>query len=175
MSVNCQSTNSIAHSLDYLRKRIRYESETGLIISLKTKLPVGSARGNNGLLISLQLAGRQFKYFAHRLAVFLHTGIDPVGYAVYHINGDNSDNRWENLAIDDPANNPRNRIHQRKLGRQYGITVIHICKGVRYEARIKVNGVGIYLGRYKTFEEAVEARTKAEVLHGFNTRHELVA
>jgi len=79
MSVNGQSTNNIAHSLKDLRKRFRYESETGLIISLKTKLPVGSVRGNNGLLISLQLDGRQFKYFAHRLAVFLHTGIDPVG------------------------------------------------------------------------------------------------
>jgi hypothetical protein len=173
MSVNGQSTNSFAHSLKDLRERYRYESKTGLVISLRSKKPVGGVQGNNGLLISLQLAGRQFKYFAHRLAVYLHTGEDPVGWAVYHINGDNSDNRWDNLAIDDPANNPRNRIHMRKRGKQYGVTEIGTGKRKRWEARIKFAGKGLYLGRYKTFEEAVAARTAAEIKYGFNLRHVL--
>jgi hypothetical protein len=92
---------------------------------------------------------------------------------IYHVDGNNENNRWVNMSVDVPGNNSRNRIHQRKLGRQYGVTPIQIGKGVRYEAHIKVDGKGIYLGRYKTFEEAVAARTEAEIKYGFNLRHSL--
>ena len=165
------TTNNIAHGLKYLREQYRYEKETGLFINRKTELPVGSVKENRGLLLSLHLHGRRHNYLVHRLIVFIHTGIDPGNSVVYHLDGNNGNNRWENLAIDVPANNMRNPIHQRKLGRQYGITVIHIRKGVRYQAHIKVDGKGIYLGRYKTYEEAVAARTKAEIQYGFNLRH----
>ncbi len=168
-------TNRIAHSLEFLRERYNYDPETGDFISLKTKMRVGSVSGKKGLLLTLRLDGQQIMYSVHRLAVFIHTGEDPVNFVVYHLDGDNCNNRYENLGIDDPANNAKNLIHQRKLGKQYGVTEINTGKGVRWQARIKVNGKGIYLGRYKTFEEAVAARTKAEALHGFNTRHELVA
>ena len=114
-------------------------------------------------------------YYVHRLAVFIHTGIDPAGWAVYHINGDNCDNRLENMSVDDPANNARNPIHQRKLGRQFGITEITTGRGTRWEARIKFDGKAIYLGRYKRREDAVAARLRAEIQYGFNTRHQLVA
>jgi hypothetical protein len=167
------STNSIQHSLKYLRERYRYELETGLLISRKTGLPVGSATRNRGLQIHLQLNGRSVMYYVHRLAVFIHTGIDPGNSVIYHRDGNNDNNRWDNLGFDDPANNPRNRIHQTKLGRQHGISVINTGKRKRWEARIKFAGKGIYLGRYKTFEEAVEARTKAETKYGFNLRHSL--
>jgi hypothetical protein len=166
-------TNRIQHDLEYLRERYRYEPETGLLISRKTGLPVGSVSGNKGLLLTLQLNGRQIMYRVHRLIVFLCTGEDPVGFVVYHRDGNNCNNRLKNLGVDDPANNSRNCIHQIKLGKQYGVTVSGTGKRTRYQARIKVNGKGIYLGRYKTFEEAVAARTKAEIQFGFNMRHEL--
>ncbi len=136
-------TNRIAHSLEFLRERYTYDPETGEFISLKTNLPVGSVSGNKGLLLTLQLNGRQVMYRVHRLAVFIHTGEDPVGFVVYHLDGDNCNNRLKNLGVDAPANNSRNRIHQRKLGKQCGITVSGTGKGVRWLAQIKVNGKGI--------------------------------
>ena len=173
MSVNGQTTNNIAHSLEYLRARYRYDSESGLLYSLKTKLPVGSVSGNRGLVLHIQLDGKQIMYCIHRLIVYIHTGIDPIGFVVYHVNGNNYDNRWENMSVDDPANNAKNRIHQRKLGKQYGVTEINTGKGVRWQARIKVDRKTIYLGRHKSFDDAVAARRKAEALHGFNLRHSL--
>ena len=162
-------TNRIAHSLEFLRERYRYDSETGLLISLKTGLPVGSMSGNKGLLLTLQLNGRQIMYRVHRLAVFIHTGEDPVGFVVYHLDGDNCNNRLKNLGVDDPANNARNKIHQRKAGRIFGVTYVNNAK--RWESRIKVDGVTKYLGRYKRHEDAIAARLKAEVRYGFNLRH----
>jgi hypothetical protein len=134
---------------------------------------VGCADGNRGLHISLKLGGQRFKYYVHRLAIFLHTGKDPVGRVVFHRDGNNENNRWDNLGIDDPANNVKNRIHVRKLGRQFGVTPVHKGESVRWLARIQVDGKAIHLGTYKTFEEAVEARIKAESQYGFNLRHVL--
>jgi hypothetical protein len=165
------TTNRIAHSLEFLRARYHYDPETGLLISRKSKRPVGSISGNKGKVIVLRLNGKQTMYRVHRLAVFLELGIDPIGYVVYHIDGDNCNNRWENLQVDYARNNARNCIHQRRAGRIFGVTWVIDAK--RWEARIKVEGVSKYLGRYKRREDAISARTKAEVAYGFNLRHSL--
>ena len=167
------TTNSIAHSLKYLRELYRYEKETGLLISLIFRKPVGSADGNRGLHISLKLGGQRFKYYVHRLAVFLHTGKDPVGRVVFHRDGNNENNAWPNLALDDPANNVKNRVHVRKLGWQLGVTPVHKGESVKWLSRINFDGKAIHLGTYKTFEEAVAARIKAEIKYGYNLRHPL--
>jgi hypothetical protein len=92
---------------------------------------------------------------------------------VFHRDGNNENNKWSNLATDDPANNIKNKIHVRKLGRQFGVTAIQIGKNVRWLARIHFDGKAIHLGSYKRREDAVEARTKAEIQYGFNLRHSL--
>lgn len=83
----------------------------------------------------------------------------PKGYEVDHINRNTFDNRKENLRIISHKGNMINTGLSRnnKTG----------CKGVYkyprgYLAQINVNGKRIYLGAYKTFEEAVKARRNAE-------------
>lgn len=86
----------------------------------------------------------------------------PDGMVVDHINGDGLDNRRGNLRVCSQQKNLWNRRVQsnNKLG----------VKGVRwnkhknrYEPQIIVNGKKVYLGRYKTVEEASRAYREAAI------------
>lgn len=46
-----------------------------------------------------------------------------------------------------------------------GVSVHHNIKSTVYMAQITVKGKTIYLGRFKTFEEAVRARKEAEITY----------
>lgn len=85
----------------------------------------------------------------------------PEGLLVDHINHNKFDNRKANLRICTQQQNSRNK----KVSRNNfsGVSgVVYVKNRNRWKARIWVNGVGIYLGHYKTFEEAVKARKEAE-------------
>ena len=96
---------------------------------------------------------------AHRLAWFLATGAWPKA-EIDHANRLRSDNRWANLREATKAQNAQNRVVHKNnaLG----------ARGVRkrpdgfYEPRLMHSGRAIYLGIFRTLEEAVDARKMAE-------------
>lgn len=97
--------------------------------------------------------------YMHRLIMDL-----PEGMVIDHIDGNGLDNREKNLRVCSQKQNLYNRKVQsnNKLG----------VKGVRwnkhknrFEPNITVDGKKIYLGRYKTVEEASEAYKKAAIKH----------
>lgn len=95
--------------------------------------------------------------------VYLHRYImnNPDGI-VDHINNNTLDNRKCNLRITNNANNLRNGTIRKN--NKTGIKGISYDKNRnKYVATIKVNYKTIYLGRYKTLEEAKQVRKNAEI------------
>jgi len=87
------------------------------------------------------------------------------GEMVDHINGNGLDNRRNNLRIVNASQNGMNK--KSKLGVS-GFTGVTFCKCTnRWRAWIEAYGYKLCMGRYKTKEEAAEARHFAEAfLHG---------
>lgn len=76
-----------------LRKLFIYEPDTGKLFWAETMQEAFTGKGGNGRP-RMQVDGE--RHYAHRIIWRIMTGYDPSG-AVQHINGDTSDNRWENL------------------------------------------------------------------------------
>lgn len=77
---------------------------------------------------------------------------------VDHKNGNTLDNRKANIRLCTLTENARNR----KIVNKYGCSGIKETKSGNFYTRITVNGKEIYLGTYKTLDEAIAARTQAE-------------
>jgi hypothetical protein len=103
-------------------------------------------------------------YSCHRLAWLYMTGNWPQGH-IDHINGNRSDNRFENLRDVTQQQNIQNQRKAQKSNKSTGILGV-FKNGSGFAARISHNNTKIYLGTFKTIEEA-EAAYIAEkrVLH----------
>jgi len=100
------------------------------------------------------------KYLLHRLIWTMFKGTIPDGMWVDHIDQDKWNNRIENLRLCDPSQSVCNRGKQksRRLGFPRGVGRI---KTGGYTATIAVRGKRIYLGFFKTPEEAGKAYEEA--------------
>lgn len=110
-------------SADYLRACFDYEPETG-VLRWKER-PLGhfaskrawkawntrNAGTEAGRIIHLgyRLVRLGAQFYAHRLIWALVTGEDPGRLQIDHINGDTSDNRWDNLRLVTHSENQKNR------------------------------------------------------------------
>lgn len=104
------------------------------------------------------------KLLAHRVVWALTYGEWPSGW-VDHINRDTLDNRPENLRIAGPALSNHNRRFKNTKTEYIGVAFLK--NG--YVAQIRHNKKQLYLGRYRTAEEAARARdAKARELYGEN-------
>ena len=91
--------------------------------------------------------------FYHTIIWILSTGNDiPEGMQIDHINGDKLDNRIENLRLVTTRQNQQNQKKHR-AGQLVGC---YFNKG-KHQAQIKISGKMIYLGLYKTEQEAHKA------------------
>lgn len=128
-----------------------YDPETGAITedgmpATGKPMPIGYLRVSRG--------GRT--YYAHRLAWFLMTGRWPS--RVDHVNGDRSDNRWENLREATPSQNSANAAlaSTNTTGRK-GVTRY---RGT-FRAQIQVRGKRLWLGDHASKDAAAAAYAKA--------------
>jgi hypothetical protein len=96
-------------------------------------------------------------YQCHKLAFLYMTGIVPK--LVDHINGITSDNRWRNLREATPTENARNKGIARN--NTTGFTGLLKTKNNKWEAYVWENYKPIRIGRFETFDLAVEARKNA--------------
>ena len=92
------------------------------------------------------------------------TGQDLGKLSIDHVNGDGTDNRWNNLRKADGSQNAANReASPNSISGIKGVRrMSNKVKGFTYRADINVEGEAISLGTYPTLEEAVRARAKAE-------------
>lgn len=146
-----------------LLKLVAYDAETGIFTwkarpenkTQTTKIAgrqAGTLHSRRGH-ITIGIFGR--KYYAHRLAWFYAHGAWPSA-AIDHKNGNASDNRLSNLRVATVSQNIANSRPQ--AGTASGV------KGVKKQslsdswmARITVNRKEIYLGTFKSKDDAAAA------------------
>ena len=165
-------------TIDYLRKRLRYEPETGKLFWLHADdMPKkwNTRYAGKEAFTSNNRDGYRFgsmnykKLYAHRVAYALHHGEWPSDH-IDHINGVPSDNRICNLRAATVTENMRNQ-------KMYNNNTSGIC-GVqwdksrnRWRVSISINGRNKNLGRFDSLEEATASRAKANIEYGFTDRH----
>jgi hypothetical protein len=150
--------------LERLKKRLRYDPETGQFTWLKGKpnregrrgRPAGSTDSRGYVKISAS-SGR---FFAHRLAWAFHYGGWPPE-DIDHINGDPADNRIQNLRLATDAQNHANQGPARNS--KSGVKGVYWDKNARkWKAQIVANGESIHLGYFSDKDDATAARLQAD-------------
>jgi len=158
-------------TVDLLNELFEYDKETGKlywkVVRQRGKVgdEVGCDNGRGYLVTGIN--GKTYK--VHRVIFLMHKGYLPK--TLDHINGDRSDNRLENLRAVTRSQNQ----HNRKLNKNNTSGF----KGVSWDTRRKtwrayicLEGKRIYLGLFKTPEEADAVVRKArEELHGSFANH----
>ena len=125
-------------------------------------------KGSNMGYRRIEINGK--KYPAHRLILMWHGIKVPKELDVDHINHDRADNRIENLRLVTRLENMRNKkLYKNNKSGQHGIEVLE--NG--YKVTIGVEGETVYLGRYETINQALEAREQALSEHGFHENHNI--
>jgi len=157
-----------------IRAAFDYSPETGILTWRPKKVRRGHERADkifnalfagkptgcpNGLGYLRVLWNKQH-YVAHRIIWKWVHGTDAV--MVDHINGDRSDNRIANLRNSTRSQNLANCRTSPRSGFKGASKIKN-----RWQANIRKDGVKIYLGSFKTPEDAHEAYCKAaKELHG---------
>ena len=158
-------------SLDRLKELLHYSHETGVFIRAMDKATakkgdVAGTKGNRGYrLIRLDAV----EYLAHRLAWLYYYGSEAEG-EIDHINHIRDDNRISNLRVTTRDENQRNK----KLASNNKSGVVGVrynAANNRWRADIRVNGKKIDLGSFIDKEDAVLARSVANVKYGFHKNH----
>ena len=150
-----------------LKKNFCFDPETGVITRLVTAkaFKAGDRAGSLTSHGYLMLKFHETRCLAHRAAFAMHYGRWPTGQ-VDHINGDRSDNRICNLREVSNSQNQMNAgLNSRNTSGRKGIWWSK--DESRWRAHIIVDKKKLYLGSYKTPDEAAHAYNKAAVhLHG---------
>ena len=104
----------------------------------------------------------------HRVIWKMVTGEEPD--TIDHINGNPSDNRWENLRGASRVENQKNTaMRNDNISGVVGVSWDR--KNERWRASITSNGRTMNLGRYSNFRDAVDARMAAEIKYKFHKNH----
>lgn len=146
-------------------KYFSYNPETGVFIKKKNKKVAGYF-DKFGYVILLY-KNKPIK--AHRLAFLVMTGTWPIA-EVDHINGGKADNRWANLR--DVSHNENRKNLKLYKNSKSGFRGIAWCtENKKYYVYINDNGRRLFLGRYSSFDDAVNVRIEAERNLSYHINH----
>ena len=143
-----------------LKDNLRYDPETGHLWwtkarpNLNMNKPVGYPSEEGYIKFEARfIKGKRTRYRAHRVVWFLCYGeeVDSLD----HIDNDPSNNRIDNLR---PATPQANQLNRKPWGKS-GYKGVY-KSGKKWQSRIKLNGINVYLGTFYTKEEAAEAFDK---------------
>ena len=156
---------------DEVKKILSYNPETGLFhwkIKPCKRFPAGMQAGSNvDGYTRIHTKGQS--YAAHRLAWLYIYGEEPANN-IDHINGNPSDNRIANLRQATQMENAQNRRRPQKNNSHGILGVTYDPKKKLWRARIGINGIRKYIGKFKTQEQAAPAYLEAKrAMHPFNT------
>lgn len=148
-------------SIERLRQVLRYEPDTGNFYWIhrdtdqkKLGLNASIVRSHGYLNICID----SNYYYTHRLAWFYAHGEWPK--VIDHIDGDKTNNSLENLRSVNQKCNVQNVLKTRKHNKSGVLGAIKSKYG--FYARLTNQGKQIYLGHYKTAEEAHNVYLKAK-------------
>lgn len=114
------------------------------------------------------------KIYVHRLVWQLYNGPIPEGMMIDHIDGDNGNNRIENLRLVTAQENVRNtRRHKHNSSGAMGVSFYKPYK--KWKAYININRKQQHLGYFDDVKDAVRARRLAEKEFGFHDNHGRIA
>ena len=146
--------------IDVLRRTFRYDEEDGALywrVKMRNGADIGDRAGtlSNSGYIRVGMSGAL--YLAHRIIWKMNRGVDPAAQ-IDHVDGDRSNNRPGNLRLASQMQNSRNMKSMRRLKGAYP-------NGARWKALIQVDRKTIYLGNFRTEEEAHAAYVAAAIEH----------
>lgn len=149
---------------NYLKSILSYDERTGKFVWIKPRprVTVGEEAGyvkKNKQYRYVEIDG--IPYAAHRLVWFYVYGKWPKEH-LDHVNGIRDDNRLCNLRESTHGQNRANSKHNNKTGYK-GVSFKPWLKNNPFQAQITFNKKVIYLGCYKTPQEANEAYKVAAV------------
>lgn len=153
-----------------------YDPGTGALTNKSTRnsraVAGGPAGGINKVSGYVMLMFNCTKYYAHRIAWDIQNPNDILtdGWEIDHINGVKHDNRAINLRKVKRTENQKN--HPIRRNNTSGVTGVTFEKRTnKWDARIVVDGVSVFLGAFTTLAEAASARKAAEAGYGFHENH----
>lgn len=170
-------------SPEVLRQLLRYEPDTGKLFWKERpdsfcKSPSEARRWNkrfSGKEITVTtthgyravtIFDRQ--YPAHRICYAIFHGAHP-GKDIDHINGDRADNRIENLRAVSPR---QNAVNRKKISRNVtGVCGVSKTQYGTFTAYVSTGSRRIYLGSFKSLEDAALARKSAERRYNYSATH----
>lgn len=168
--MQCKNPSGQELSQDLLRKFYRYNPDTGEFLHrLDTHQSYAGDTpgyiGNHGYLVCS--VGNK-EYLIHRLIWLYMTGDMPE--MVDHIDHNKLNNIWNNLREVCNTTNAMNcSVSKNSVTRANGVSFMKSRS--KYRAYITVDRKQISLGLFKTLEEAIEARAKANTEYGFHANH----
>lgn len=156
---------------EYLKSILHYDPDTGILTRL-----TDTTRGKAGDIAGDQMPNGYWRvyispsrWYVHRLAFIYMTGSEPPE-DVDHINGDTSDNRWDNLRCVSRQENLVNS--KRSKANTSGVTGVSWFRETdQWRAQIYCKGRRYSLGLFTDWFDAVCARKAAEISHGFHPNH----
>ena len=144
-------------SIERLSELFLYDSNTGIVTRKCSTSPTarqGDIVGSNcdgHLRVFIDKQG----YLLHRIIWKLHTGNDPYPYEIDHINRKRDDNRISNLRLVTTQDNLKNKSLYSSNKSGYSNL---FKRGNSYVVKVKRDGIGVYLGSFKSIDEALRVR-----------------
>ena len=127
---------------------------------------VAYARRNSDHTHLMFTSGKYAKKYVHRILL----GVTDPNVIVDHINGNTLDNRKSNLRLSNKSNNAANMLANRT--KESGLPKGVYREREAFKAQIKVRGIDMYLGHYKTIEEAEAVyKSRADAMFGQHASH----
>jgi len=167
------SGTKIVISYDRAHELLSYDKDTG-IVRRKTQVRqyapgsiVGSLRTTNAGHKSLFVAIDRKQLGLHRVIWLMQTGEMP--NIIDHINGDATDNRWENLRNTTQKMNCRNRAL--RSSNKTGISGVWLVRKSSWVAQIHSDNEPCIIYQGKDFFEACCRRKSAEHRLGYHPNH----
>lgn len=158
---------------DLLWELFEYNPETGILTNKvsrgrsKAGTEVGTLhRDGSNTYRRVKINGKS--YMIHRLIWVMQVGTEPD--IIDHKDGNGLNNKWDNLRSVNKQENNRNQ-RKRKDNVSGVCGVCWATQSNKWVVIINFDGKQHKLGYFKNFDDAVAARLRAEIGHGYHPNH----